>query len=396
MATLSTTELGSGLAQISALIATAATQDDGVAAVLEQTLHLTDAWQAVLFTASRIPPVTLERDAAVVQSKGEITDTLSEKDEVEFLSLAYKTLRTRELAQTNGGSDTIGLPLRIRHEIYGVLILDHPIEFSPAQIEIAQVIASQLVGLLVSQESEARVNDANYDKHRYVSTVTHELKIPLTSIRGYTDLLLKGMAGDITDQQRQFLETVTNNVNRMSHLISDLADVARIETGRIRFELEKVELALAISDAINTLQSQLEQNQRSVNVQIPPGVKPILTDRMRLGQVFTNLISNADKYSPVGPAIDITVVPNKDRVAVTVKDYGLGISAEDKAQLFQPFFRSEARDVRAKQGWGLGLHVTRRFVRVMGGDISLESELGVGSAFTVELPYTPPTKILSD
>ncbi len=396
MTTLSTTALGSGLAQISVLIAEAATQNAGVSQVLEQTLHLTAARQAALFTATRIPPITLELETAVVQTAGDISTALSQPDEVEFLSLAYKTLRTKTLAQSNGGNDTIGVPLRIRHDMFGVLILEHTSGFSPAQIEIAQVIASQLVGLLVSQDSEARVNDANYDKHRYVSTVTHELKIPLTSIRGYTDLLLKGMAGEITPQQRQFLETVTNNVNRMSHLISDLADVARIETGRIRFDLEKVELALAISDAINNLQSQLEQSERSVNVQIPPGVKPLLTDRMRLGQVFTNLISNANKYSPAGPAIDITVMPSKDRVAVTVKDYGLGISPEDQAQLFQPFFRSEARDVRAKQGWGLGLHVTRRFVRVMGGDISLVSTLGEGSAFTVELPYTPPTKILSD
>lgn len=230
------------------------------------------------------------------------------------------------------------------------------------------------------------VQQANLAKSQFVSVVSHELKIPMTSIRGYADLLRQGTVGEVNDQQVLFLDTIRNNVDRMAALVSDLSDISRIETGRLRFELSDVPLARYIRETATGLRPQIEAKNQALNFELPDDPLIVYTDRARLVQILTNLISNANKYTPEGGMITVAAEIEDSMVRVRVIDTGIGMSEEDLANLFTQFFRSENPAVREQSGWGLGLNVTRRLVELLGGEIGVESELGVGSVFWFTLP----------
>jgi signal transduction histidine kinase len=230
----------------------------------------------------------------------------------------------------------------------------------------------------------AAISQANDAKSEFVRTVSHELKIPMTSIKGYTDLLK--MVGPLTEQQEQFVGVIRSNVERMAVLVSDLADIARIESGRLKVEIESVDLRDSVRDALNNLRSQLEIKQQSLTQHLPPDLPRLRTDSMRLVQVLANLISNAHKYSPPGRPITLSAAAADDFVRVSVADQGYGIGPADQARLFEQFFRSDEPSIREQPGWGLGLNIVQRLVRLLGGDIEVESVLGQGSVFTFTVP----------
>lgn len=277
-------------------------------------------------------------------------------------------------------------PLALGGQQHGVLVLQRTNEFDNATIALMQNLSSQLSGYLVAAHSRQALQDAFLEKHRYVSTVTHELKVPLTAIKGYADLILGGMAGEISETQRQFLQTIRNNVNRMSGLISDLADISRIETGRLRIDLTEVNIGYCIQQAIHDVQGQINTRHQTLAQFLPEYIPTFVSDYSRLIQIFTNLLTNANKYTPDNGQIALRLLVEEKAFIVEVQDNGIGISQEDQIGLFSAFFRSEAREVRAQQGWGLGLNVTKRLVEVLGGKIGVQSELGKGSTFRVTLP----------
>ncbi|MBP7694395.1 MAG: HAMP domain-containing histidine kinase, partial [Anaerolineales bacterium] len=228
-----------------------------------------------------------------------------------------------------------------------------------------------------------RANDA---KSEFVRTVSHELKLPMTSIKGYAELMLHGIAGPVSDQQKQFLNTIRSNVERMAVLVSDLADISRIEAGRIKIDLKAVDVAAAVQDALKPLQAALDAKRQTVDVRVPADLPKARTDPSRLAQVLTNLVSNANKYSPVGARITVTAEPDAPHLRLSVEDTGVGISPADQEKLFTAFFRSEEPAIRQESGWGLGLHLARRLVEVLGGEIMVTSRTGQGSTFSFTIP----------
>jgi signal transduction histidine kinase len=230
----------------------------------------------------------------------------------------------------------------------------------------------------------AAVRQANDAKSEFVRTVSHELKIPMTSIKGYTDLLK--MIGPLNAQQEQFVGTIRANVDRMAVLVSDLADISRIESGRLKVELRPVDLRDCLREALNGLRGQLESRQQTVTLQIPSSLPAVRGDAIRLVQVLTNLLSNAHKYSPAGSDIVLRAAPEDSCVRVSVVDHGYGISPADQARLFTQFFRSDEPAIREQNGWGLGLHITKRLVELLGGQIDVQSAPGQGSTFTFTVP----------
>ena len=227
---------------------------------------------------------------------------------------------------------------------------------------------------------------ANEAKNRFISMVTHELRVPLTSIKGYTDLIAKGLAGPISEQQGQFLSVVSRNLSRMSTLIQDLSDLNRIESGRMRFKLEEFDLRETVEDVALSLQERFDSRQQNLKVEMPQEPIIVYADKMRTGQVLTNLVSNANKYTPDNGRIIVRVNEDDGKAAVAVMDNGLGISEEDQAKLFSQFFRSEDENVREQVGWGLGLSIVKMLVEAQGGEISVESALRRGSKFAFTLP----------
>jgi signal transduction histidine kinase len=230
------------------------------------------------------------------------------------------------------------------------------------------------------------VRQANLTKSQFVSTVSHELKIPMTSIKGFTDILRKGMAGPITDTQGEMLNTIRNNVDRMAVLVSDLADISRIETGRLRLEIMPVPVSQVLEETLMSLRPGIEGKGQRLEVEVAPGLPPVQADRARLTQVLTNLVNNAHKYTPSGGAITVAVYRENGFASFSVTDTGLGISPDDQAHLFTQFFRSDSPAIREQVGWGLGLNITKRLIELQGGQIDVQSELGKGSTFKFTVP----------
>jgi signal transduction histidine kinase len=274
-------------------------------------------------------------------------------------------------------------------KITGAIVVSHPKGFSKAAQNFLERLAGRAAAAVENARLYEAVDSANEQKSQFVSIVTHELRIPLTSIKGYADLIRQGIVGEVTDQQAEFLDVIANNVERMSDLISDLSDISRIERGKIKLDMEQVQLQGNIKETLDSLQHKLEEKSQSLTTDIPTEALHVYADSSRVIQVLTNLISNAWKYTPEGGKITVKAYEKEDQVCVEVIDSGFGISEEDQSKLFTQFFRSDSPSVREQNGWGLGLNVTRRLVKLMGGEIGFHSKLDKGSTFWFILPSKP-------
>ena len=225
-------------------------------------------------------------------------------------------------------------------------------------------------------------------RQAFVSLVTHEMRTPLTSIKGYADLLLKGIMGPVNDAQSNFLQTIRSNAERMSRLLSDLSDLNKIEGERFRLTLEDVEIAPAVEKSLKPFRDQIERKSLSLNVTLPPDLPPIRCDRESLIQSLDALLRNAVTYTPEGGGIEVTaqVEADEDRLRVGVRDDGIGIPADEQDRIFEPFFRASDEQTRQRPGNGLALHVTKQRLALQEGTLGFESERGVGSTFWLTLP----------
>jgi len=221
-------------------------------------------------------------------------------------------------------------------------------------------------------------------KSDFISTVSHELRTPLTSIKGYVDLVLAGDVGPLTPEQKEFLTIVSQNTTRLTELINDLLEIERLESGKIEFEFAELDLAEVLENVARSLHVNAEQKGLEFLTEIPSGLK-VRGDRDRLTQVFLNLLSNAIKYTPAG-TVELRAHQEDDAVVVEVRDTGIGLSESDLQKLFQKFFRSDNPYVRKVGGTGLGLSIAKAIVERHGGTITVTSQLGQGSTFTVRLP----------
>jgi len=286
----------------------------------------------------------------------------------------------------------ISVPIRRGSEVVGVLNLESSQSraFSATEFESAIRLADHAATAIVNARLFEEVKRANDAKSEFVLTVSHELKQPMTSIKGYTDLMVKGAAGPLTDVQQQFLHTVRSNVERMSTLVGDLLEISRIEAGRLKLDIKPVSMEDVIEETLRTTQGQIEAKQQQLDVSVPQDLPMVMGDRARLIQIMTNLVSNAYKYTPAGGRIAVSAQPKSDSVPgfvlCAVRDTGVGISEEDQAKLFTKFFRSGDPAVREVPGTGLGLSITKGLIEMHGGEIWVESRVGKGSTFAFTVP----------
>jgi signal transduction histidine kinase len=289
------------------------------------------------------------------------------------------------------------LPIERANQMMGALFLEADWESAPAmpEVDVLQRVMAHTANALSNAQLRAEVHNANQAKSEFISFVAHELKTPMTSIRGYTDLLAQGAVGPVNPAQANFLSTIRTNADRLANLVSDLNDVSRIESGRLRLDYSQCSLSSALEEVMESLRSQLEAKEQSFSSDVSIHLPPVWADRGRLIQILTNIISNAHKYTPAGGTIRILAErsPNRwdetgapDVIHLMVQDSGLGISPQDQKAIFQKFFRAEDRSIRDLPGTGLGLHITRNLIELQGGQIWFESELRKGSTFHFTLP----------
>jgi signal transduction histidine kinase len=297
---------------------------------------------------------------------------------------------SQSLAPQDGNPARLIVSMQYTHKPIGILVVERPETFTTTAQQFLERLAGRAASAIQNARLYKAVQDANQAKTRFVSVVTHELRIPMTSIKGYTDLLRGGMVGPINEMQTNFLEVIRNNVERMSVLVSDLSDISHIETGRMKLSLSVSKLGENVTQVLQTLRPKIEEKQQVLTVDLPADLPPINVDPNRLAQVLTNLVSNASKYTDPEGKIDLRARLEGDFIRVEVSDSGIGISAEDQKRLFTQFFRSDDPMVREQQGWGLGLNVTQRLVELMGGQIGVQSEYRKGSLFWFTVPVYKP------
>ena len=242
--------------------------------------------------------------------------------------------------------------------------------------------AARLVRRIRVQNEELRKHDRMKDD--FVASVSHELRTPLTSIRGYLELLTSGEVGELNEEQERFLSVVDRNADRLLHVVGDLLFVSQAEAGVISLEKSPFELIGLLTEAVDAALPAAEAKDLAIQLNADH-VAEVDADRARLAQVFDNLISNAIKFTLPGGRIDVSAVGRGNHVHIEIADSGMGISAEDQRRLFRRFFRTSTANEQAIQGTGLGLAIVKAIVDGHGGRVTVESEVGSGTTFCVEL-----------
>lgn len=222
-------------------------------------------------------------------------------------------------------------------------------------------------------------------KTDFVSSASHELRTPITSIRGYLDVLMEGEAGPLSQEQQSFLHVADRNARRLQALVEDLLVVSRIESGRLQLSVREVDLVGLARRVGESLAPQLGQSGASLRLEVPARLA-IPADERRIEQVLVNLLSNAIKFSPDGGEVIVQIASRDRSVHLSVSDQGIGMPEHDVQRLFEKFFRSETATERAIPGTGLGLAICKGIVDAHGGTIAVRSTLGEGTTVTVELP----------
>jgi len=249
-----------------------------------------------------------------------------------------------------------------------------------------------------AQSAKAEAETSNLLKSRFLANMSHELRTPLNSIIGYTELMHKGVYGTISEQQRNRLEKVQRNGQNLLALINDILDLSKIEAGKIELFIETFDPQMVMREVAQTVTPLIEQNGNTLELKCPDSLGTMHSDQGRLRQILFNLLSNASKFTQAG---NVTFDANREQdasgkawIVFHVIDTGIGISPEQMVNLFKEFVQADSSTTRKYGGTGLGLAISRRFSELMGGSITVRSQVGQGSTFTVRLPVTAPPLIM--
>ncbi len=220
----------------------------------------------------------------------------------------------------------------------------------------------------------------------FVSKVSHELKTPLTSIRMFVDTLRMGRVKE-RPQVDHCLEVISKETDRLSLLIGRLLSWGAMEAGAFKLDRQRVDVKSVVSSAISVFQPQLHEKKVQLSVDIEDDLPVIKVDATALVDALVNLLTNALKYRGESERIEISARKKNGKLAISVRDFGLGIAKREQPRIFERFYRSDARDVKAISGTGLGLAIARHVVLAHGGTIDLDSKVEEGSTFTIVIPF---------
>jgi PAS domain S-box-containing protein len=291
----------------------------------------------------------------------------------------HETVRRRK----DGSLIDVSLTLSPLTDAGGNLIGASAIARDTTERRQAELERERLVHELEAQNESLMELDRLKDE--FVALVSHELRTPLTSIRGYLELLLEGEAGDLTDEQRQFLGVVERNAHRLLALVGDLLFLAQVEAGKLSLEIGAVDLGAVAAESVETARPLAED--KGVTLTLATGPLPLLAgDRARLAQLLDNLLSNGIKFTPSGGRVDVRIKGERGNAVLEVRDTGMGIAAEEQENLFERFFRTSKATEQAIPGTGLGLAISKAIVQAHGGRITVASDESAGSTFRVSLP----------
>ncbi|MEH1869380.1 MAG: GAF domain-containing protein [Nostoc sp.] len=335
------------------------------------------------------------------------------------------------LQDLRGGENHRWVAPCVTNKLWGVLVVHACQEkrvWKDSEAQLLQQIANQLAiaiqqaslfeqlqqELAERQQAEAKLTDSNQQlaisnqelaratrlKDEFLANMSHELRTPLNAILGMTEGLQEEVFGVVNEQQRKALRTIERSGSHLLELITDILDVAKIEAGHIKLDYALTPVAHLCQSSLVFIKQQALQKRIQLEIKLQANLPDLLVDERRIRQVLINLLNNAVKFTPEGgritlevtqlfPDISTTDLTEQHFLHFAVTDTGIGISSENIKNLFQPFVQIDSALNRQYAGTGLGLALVKRIVELHGGRVGLTSELGVGSCFTIDLPYTP-------
>ena len=308
----------------------------------------------------------------------------------------------------------ITAPIAVRNEPVGLIIIGDTSLYGKAaedDIEILSILTGQIGTAIENmrlytelfnshKELERRViertkeleklneelKNLNKMKSDFISAVSHELRTPLTSIKGYASILMTGKLGDVLPAQKERLEKIDKHSNSLVHLINNLLDIARIESGKIQMEIKDISIKETLDSVVDIITPQVKEKSISLKINSKVRFDKIKADQGQIERVFLNLLSNAVKFTPEKGSVTISIDEKEDDTQFSIEDTGIGIPPRDIPKVFQDFFRADnALDQKIK-GSGLGLSLVKKIVEAHRGKIWFDSELGKGTRFTFTIP----------
>lgn len=275
------------------------------------------------------------------------------------------------------------VPILREQKVLAVLVLRRTGLFTPNQQDLVERVAARTAGAIENARLYAAVQMADRAKSEFVGIVAHDLKVPMTSILGYAELTL--LDGSLQEQQAHYQNRIRDTVKRMELLVSDLADISRMESGHFFMTETRVSVEAILRELRDSFMTQMKAREHTHVEEIEPDLPHLKTDYFRLLQVLLNLTSNAYKYTPKGGTITISARRVGSRVQFTVADTGIGLSPEQIKQLGTKFWRADDEFTRSQPGTGLGFAITRSLVEQMGSKIEIKSTPGAGSTFAFDI-----------
>jgi signal transduction histidine kinase len=266
-------------------------------------------------------------------------------------------------------------------------------EFSEKEIALLKTFADQAVIAIQNaklfreiQEKSHQLEIANQHKSAFLANMSHELRTPLNAVIGFSEMLAARYFGDLTEKQAEYVNDIHGSGKHLLSLINDILDLSKIEAGRMELEAAEFDLHAALENAITLVRERAQRGGVALRLDTDPGLSAFRGDERKLKQVVLNLLSNAVKFTPRGGTVDVAAKRADGAVEIAVRDTGAGIAPEDQEAIFEAFRQVGTDVTRKREGTGLGLALTRRFVELHGGTIRVESAVGKGSTFTVRLP----------
>jgi len=316
---------------------------------------------------------------------------------VQVADLEAKPTTLQEIILRAGYRALLVIPLLSRDKLMGALVVwrKAPGEFPQHTLELLQTFAAQSVLAIQNarlfqeiEEKGRQLELTSQHKSQFVASMSHELRTPLNAIIGLTEMMISNAPRFGTEKAQEPLRRVHGAGTHLLGLINQVLDLSKIEAGKLELSPETVNVAPLLEDIIGTARQLAEHNKNRLVVESPNNLGSLTVDPMRLRQILLNLLSNACKFTKQGEVrLRVKrVVDGRDWIEIAVADTGIGMTPEQQAKLFEEFTQADSSTARQYGGTGLGLAITRKLARMMGGDVTVTSEPGKGSVFTVRLP----------
>jgi signal transduction histidine kinase len=311
--------------------------------------------------------------------------------------------RLRDTLLHSGYRALLAVPLLREGHIIGGLVVNRntPGEFPAHVIDLLTTFATQSALAIQNahlfreiEEKSRQLEVANRHKSEFLANMSHELRTPLNAIIGFSEVLVERMFGDLNEKQEEYLKDIYSSGRHLLSLINDILDLSKVEAGRMELEITTFDLPQAVENALTLVRGRAETHAIKLEMDVDERLGDFAGDERKFKQILVNLLSNAVKFTPEGGQVTVRAAQRDGAVEVSVSDTGIGIAPEDQAAVFEEFRQVGTDYARKREGTGLGLALTKKFVELHGGTLGLTSEVGQGSTFTFTLPVRPwPTNV---